>query len=407
MTASKGHRPQRPQRHPSTLSKLLIPVLVLVFLGLLWGVNKFFLAKKTPKDKAAQEEAAAKKSGEESKDKKEAEPKQAEVIPVKVYKTAAANFEDVLPSIGTIRGSSTINLRFEQNGNIAQFHFKEGDFIKKGQIIAELAHQDTELKVKFRESKVETAKTNLMSQSKKVEMHEQLFKANAIVKLKLDEVKLDYDRAKQELDGSRIELESAKAELEKTYMPAPNDGILGTKDIEAGEFVTSSVKVASLVEITDVLVEMGIIEKDVEKIKQKQPVKVTVDAFPDKEFTGEVDSIAPTVEGSRTITIKARVPNPESLLLPGMFARVSISVFSKEGAIVIPAVGLNKGEEGYNVYIVEKDNTVTVHPVKVGYATSDKAQIDEGVAADQQVVIDAKGELKEGSKVEITDVQEG
>lgn len=386
----------------SSLPKLLIPVIAIVFLGLLWGVNKLFLSKKTPKDKAKQEQSAEPREGET-----QGEEKKAEDVPVKVFKTATANFEDILPAIGTIRGSSVINLRFEQNGPIAAYHFKEGDFIKKGQVIAELAHQDTELKVKFRESKVETAKTNVIGAAKKVEIHEQLYKANAIVKLKLDEIKLEYDKAKQELEAAKIELQSAQAELEKTFLPAPKDGVLGSKDIEAGEYVTSSVKVGSMIEISEVLIEMGIIEKDVEKIKLQQPVKVLVDAFPDKEFTGEIDSIAPTVEGSRTITVKARVPNPESLLSPGMFARVSINVFSKENTIVIPSVALNKSDEGYQVFVVEKDNTVTVHPVKVGYATSDKVQIDEGITADQQVVVDAKGELKEGSKVEVVDVQEG
>ncbi len=381
-----------------TNKKVLIPVIAVACLGLLWGANKILSSKKVAK--AAKQEAAAtaEKAGQEQKQ---------EAVTVKVYKTAMANFEDVLPAIGTIRGTSTINLRFEQNGSVSAFHFKEGDFVKKGQIIAELAHQDTELKVKFRESKVETAKTNLVGAANKVQIHEQLFKAAAIVKLKLDEIKLDYDKAKQELDAAKIELESAKAELEKTYLPAPTDGVLGSKDIEVGEFVTSSVKVGSLIEITDVLIEMGIIEKDVEKIKQGQPVKVTVDAYPDKEFTGQIDSIAPTVEGSRTITIKAKVPNPENLLLPGMFARTIINVFSKENTIVIPAAALNKGEQGYTVFVVEKDNTVSVKPVKVGYATSDKIQIDEGVVADQQVVVDAKGELKEGSKVEVVDIQEG
>ena len=387
----------------SNLPKLLIPIVVVAFLGLLWGVNKVFLSKKSSKETAKQEQA----KGEKKEGAASAEGKKPEAVPVKVFKVATSNFEDVLPAIGTVRGSSTINLRFEQNGNIASYHFKEGEFVKKGQIIAELAHQDTELKVKFRESKVETAKTNLVGAAKKVEIHEQLYKANAIVKLKLDEIKLEYDKAKQELDAAKIELESAKAEMEKTFLPAPNDGILGSKDIEAGEYITSSVKVGSLIEIGDVLIEMGIIEKDVEKIKLKQPVKVTVDAFPDKEFTGEIGSIAPTVEGSRTITVKAKVPNLEKLLSPGMFARVSINVFSKENTIVIPSVALNKGEQGYQVFVVEKDNTISVHPIKVGYATSDKAQIDEGLSADQQVVVDAKGELKEGSKVDVVDVQEG
>ena len=161
----------------SNLTKILIPVVAVVFLGLLWGVNKLFFSKKAAKEAPKQEEAAS-----SEKTAKEAEKKQ-EAITVKVYKTATANFDDVLPAIGTVRGVSTVNLRFEQNGTIASFHFKEGDMIKKGQTIAELAHQDTELKVKFRESKIESAKTNLIGAAKKVEIHEQLFKANAIVQL--------------------------------------------------------------------------------------------------------------------------------------------------------------------------------------------------------------------------------
>ncbi len=376
-------------------AKVVIPVIAVGFLGALWGANKLFLSKSAKPKKPEAEQAAA------------PEEKKQEIVPVKVYKTAVSNFEDVLPAIGTVRGTSTISLRFEQNGTVGQFHFKEGDFVKKGQIIAELAHQDTELKVKFRESKLQTAKTNLVQAAKKVETHEKLLAAGAIVQLKVDEVKLDYEKAKQEMEAAKIELDSSKAELEKTYLPAPKDGILGSKDIEVGEFVTSSVKVASLIEITDVLIEMGIIEKDVEKIKQGQPVKVSVDAYPDQEFSGEIDSIASTIEGSRTLTVKAKVPNPESLLLPGMFARVTINVFQKENTIVIPAVALNKGEEGYHVYLVEKDNTIKTQPVQVGYATSDKAQVDEGLAADQQVVVDAKGELKDGTKVEVVDIQEG
>jgi membrane fusion protein (multidrug efflux system) len=389
-------------------TSLKIPIVIgiaVLFLAVMWGVNKsgiFKPAKKAPTK--AEQEAAAKKEG--TADGKE-KPKQEEELPrVKVYKTSKQNFVDILPAIGTIRGASTINLRFEQAGTVKLFNFKEGDLIKKGKVISELNHEDSDLKVKFRQSKIQTAQTNLLSAGKKVEIHEQLYRANAIVKLKLDEIKLEYEKAKQELEAARIELESANAELEKGYLIAPRDGILGSRDIEPGEYVTSSVKVASLIEINDVLIEMGIIEKDVEKIKQGLAVKATVDAYPDKEFIGEVYGIASQVEGSRTLTVKAKVPNAEALLFPGMFARVQITVFQKDDTIVIPTTSLNKGEKGYMVNIVDKENKIEEREITAGYATSDNVQIDGGLEPGDMVVVDAKGEMKPGTKVEVVDIQE-
>lgn len=396
-------------------TNLKIPIIIgiaVVFLATMWGVNKSGIFKPAKKEVKKGEKAEDGK-GEEApgpegeKGEKKEKPKQEEELPrVKVYKASKQNFVDTLPAIGTIRGSSTINLRFEQAGTVKCFNFKEGDLVKKGATIAELNHEEAELKVKFRQSKLQTAKTNLLSAGKKVEIHEQLYKANAIVKLKLDEVKLEYEKAKQELDGARIELESANTELEKGYLNAPRDGILGSKDIEPGEYVTSSVKVASLIEINNVLIEMGIIEKDVEKIKQGLAVKATVDAYPDKEFTGEIYGIASQVEGSRTLTVKAKVPNPDALLLPGMFARVQITVFQKDDTIVIPTTALNKGEKGYTVNIVDKENKVEPREITAGYATADNVQIDAGIEPGDMIVVDAKGELKPGTKVEVVDIQE-
>ncbi|MDP8263508.1 MAG: efflux RND transporter periplasmic adaptor subunit [Candidatus Ancaeobacter aquaticus] len=371
--------------------------IIIVFLTIMFVVNKsgFFQSSKE-KEKLAKKEQAEKKKA----------PQERELPRVKAYKTSKQNYADNLPNIGTVRGSSTVNMRFETAGRVKDFNFREGDLVKKGQIIAELGHSDADLKIQFRKSKLDTAKTNLLSAGKKVEIHEKLYKANAIVKLKLDEIKLEYDRAKQALDAARIELESSNQELEKTYLHANRDGILGSKDIEPGEYVTSSVKVASLIEVKDVLIEMGIIEKDVEKIKQGLPVHVTVDAYPDREFTGEVYSIASTVQGSRTLTVKAKVPNPDILLLPGMFARVIIKVYEKDDTIVIPTSALNKGEGGYMVNVISKENKIEPREVEIGYATTDNAQIDEGLKPGELVVIDAKEKLKPETQVEVVDIQE-
>jgi len=161
-----------------------IPIVIgiaVVFIGVLIGVNKSGIfsppkkdAKGAPKQGEGQQEpgkGSAPAEGETAGgEKKEAKKKEEELPRVKVYKTSKQNYVDVLPAIGTIRGASTINLRFEASGVIKDFNFKEGDLVKKGQTIAELNHDESELKVKFRQSKLETAKTNILSAGKKVEI---------------------------------------------------------------------------------------------------------------------------------------------------------------------------------------------------------------------------------------------
>lgn len=358
-------------------------------------VGKFFAPKPSPEKPP------------EEKPKEETKP-----IEVKAFKIAQINFVDVLPIIGTIRGFKKINLRFEINGVIASFNFREGDLVEEGDIIAELDHQDAQLKVKFREAKLEAARTRMEANKKKLDQHQKLFEIGAIIKSKLEEVELEYQNSVEELKAAQIELESAKLELEKTYLRSPIDGVLETKDVEVGEYVTSSVQVASIGEISEVYLEMGIIEKDLEKVQLGQKVTLKVDTYPDNEFSGEIDNIFPTIEGkSRTLTVRAKVDNPENKLLPGMFARGSINVYEKENATIAPPMGIDKTEEGYRVFIIDKDNVIHPKPVEIEYTGNPEYWvISEGVEPGEvmvnEVVTGQLSQLKEGDKVEVLETEE-
>lgn len=359
-------------------------------------IGKFF-APKPPKEEKPPEE----------KPKEEAKP-----IEVKGFKVAQINFTDVMPTIGTIRGFKKINLRFEINGTISSFNFREGDLVEEGDIITELNHDDNQLKVKFREAKLEAARTRMQANKSKLDQHQKLFDIGAIIKTKLEEVELEHQNSLEELKAAQIELESAKLELEKTYIRSPIDGVLETKDIEVGEFVTSSVQVATIGEISEIYLEMGIIEKDLERIALGQKVTLKVDTYPDTEFSGEIDNIFPTIEGkSRTLTVRAKVPNPENKLLPGMFARGNITVYEKENAIIAPPMGLDKTEEGYRAFVIDKDNILHPKPIDVEYTGNPEYWvIAEGLEAGEVIVNEAVtaqlSQLKEGDKVEILETEE-
>ena len=325
-----------------------------------------------------------------------------EEILIKAYKVARRDFDDTMPSLGTIRGYREMNLKFEVSGVMDSLNFREGEEIREGDIIASLDQYDALLKLKY--AKIELDNTK--------KLHE----IGSIVKSKLEQAELEY--------------ESAKSELDKTYLYAPRDGVMGTRDAEVGEFVTNNDKITTLIDDSDVFVEIGVIERDIGRVKVGQKAKIFVDPYPEVDFKGKVDNVSPVVEGrSRTQSVKIRTNNAKKLLLPGMFARVLTDIYSKENAVVIPNTALNKTEKGYIVFVVHKaesdeleddlaidekalmdgageSGSVEARPVFFEYRSSDFSVIKEGLEEDELVVVETQEKLQDKMKVIITEVQE-
>ena len=357
------------------------------------------------KPSTAEKSTDQEKSGEE---------KQEESIPgVKVFKVYEGPFTDTLPYVGTVTGESTTELKFETPGVITVFNYKGGDTVKKGDVIAETDHKDAELKVRYRNAKVQSAKTALLQAKQKMNTHKQLFNLGVISKAKMDEVTLEFKAAAQEFQAAQIELSSSKAELSKTYLICPKDGILKTKDVEIGETVSPNTKVASIVDIGTVFVEFGVIEKDLDRISSGLEVKASVDSS-QHEFAGKIDAIDPYIDpNSRTLKITAKISNPENALIPGMFARISITVYQSQKALLIPRNCLippsEDGPKGYQVFIVDENNKAVTRDVAVEYDKNpDVAVIAKGLkAADKVILVESQAGLKNGAQVEILETQEG
>ena len=335
-----------------------------------------------------------------------------ELVTVRTYRVARGDFVDILPGMGTIKGDREVELRFSVNGIVDSINFFEGDLVRKGDIIATLDQKDALLKLEYAKSKLKTQQVAEEAAQKKYEIHQTLYDDGIIIKPKLEEIRLEYEGAKTQVKSAQKEVEFALAELDKTYLYSPTNGVMGTRDAEVGEFVTSNVKIASVYDTATVVAEMGVIEKDINRVALGQKAKVSVDTYPGVEFEGEIENIAPIIEGkSRTLTVKIRIKNdnPKGTLLPGMFARIWISVYEKKNTIKLPSsclFDLNNDGEFDSVYVVGDDNIARARPVKVGYVSTDYVEIVDGLREGEQVVSEAMAELKDGVRVDVMEVQE-
>jgi len=373
------------------------------------------------------------------KSKKEIAQKTIEQPPaqVKVYKASKVSFRDTLPSLGTIKGFREIDLKFQTAGIVEYINFKEGERVTQGDIIASLDQKEQLYKVEY-------AKLELDKQSK-------LFELGSIIENKLRQSQLEY--------------QSAKAELDKTNLTALSDGYMGSLEVDKGSYVTPQDKVAVFVDLKDVYMEFGVIEKDLGKLKEGQNVEASVEAYPDQVFKGQVESVSPIVESqSRTVKVRSKIANTDEKLKAGMFGRVNVLVYEKDQALVIPSSSFKKKEESYFVYLVHEDEklaeglpaegetkpkpskgkkqsgfwpfqkdskekrpqgdapsgaapqteepkpifgTVEIRTIEISYATPDAVEIKEGLEENDLIVMDLEQELKDKAKVEITETQEG
>ncbi|MBN1405075.1 MAG: efflux RND transporter periplasmic adaptor subunit [Candidatus Omnitrophica bacterium] len=394
-------------KRPSKLKPFFILLLAIFLIGL--GLR--VIPKYAPKILSFKGKA---KTAEKPKDGLVTPQEEAmeEAISVRAYRTARADFVDVLPAIGTIKGDKEIELRFSNNGVVSAINFYEGDIIKKGDIIATMDQKEALLKLEYAKSKLKTAEVAEESAKQKLEVNQTLFDQGIIIKPKFEEARLEHESAKTKTVSAQKEVDFALSELDKTYLYSPVSGVMGTRDAETGEFVTSNVKIASLYDVSYVIAEFGIIEKDINKIALGQNVKLNVDTYPNIDFAGAIDNVAPIIEGkSRTLTVKARLKNdnPKGTLLPGMFARVWVSVYEKKNIIKVPSDALydldNNGEFD-SVYVIDEQNVAHVRGVKLGYITTDVVEIMNGLKENELVVSEAMAPLKDGAKVEIVETQE-
>ncbi|MBI2870703.1 MAG: efflux RND transporter periplasmic adaptor subunit, partial [Candidatus Omnitrophica bacterium] len=205
---------------------------------------------------------------------------------VRVFKTAKGDFKDFLPAIGVIQASLEVELKFATEGTIESLNFQEGDVVRKGDLLGALDQKDARLKLEFNQAKLKTAKTQELGAKKKLDMNKELYEIGVIIKAKLEEVAIEYETAKSQAESAQKEVAFAQSEFDKTYLYSPVNGVMGRRESEMGEVVNSNTKIAVVYDIARVSSEVGITEKDIDKVRLGQTMEVTVDTYSGQKFTG-------------------------------------------------------------------------------------------------------------------------
>lgn len=335
------------------------------------------------------------------------------IIQVKVMRVKKEDFTEKYTVMGSIKGAIENDLRFQIEGHLKKYNFKEGDKITSGQIICSLDTKDTMTKVDYAQSRYKSERSAYLSAKEKYKVYEDMFKMKALAESKLLESKFELESAELRAKSAQSELDLAQLNLQKTNLVAPSDGILAEIIIKPGEYVTSQDVVCKFISDQGTNFEVDIPEKDVLKMSVGQKVTINSDSYPDKDFEGTIVEIAPVVkERTRTATVKINVENNDGLLRSGMFARGIIFIRELHNVVLVPTdsiISLN--DTTFLVPVVVPDanpteGTIQMRPCTVGDKVGEKTIVLSGLNLGELLVVETQGQLSDGVKVKFQELKE-
>jgi|RhiMetdeSRZDD1v2_1073273.scaffolds.fasta_scaffold175874_1 membrane fusion protein, multidrug efflux system len=203
----------------------------------------------------------------------------------------------------------------------------------------------------------------------------------------------------QSLQAARARVALARKAFADTVVRAPFNGVVAQRLVSTGDYVTRGTKVAVVVRVNPLRVQMTVPEQFVSAVGVGQRVMFVVDAYPGREFAGTVKYVAPALQADqRALTIEAVVPNPRGELKPGLFATARIEQPAKTPAILIPSAAVQTSAGTSRVFVVNGDR-VEERIVTIGQAVDDLVEVSKGLKVGERVATKNVGQLTDGSVV--------
>ncbi len=308
---------------------------------------------------------------------------------VEVAAVVTGTIVKTVEAVGTLRANESVTLQPEIAGRVVAIGFAEGERVRRGAALVTLDDSINQAEVREKSANRRLAELAFN-------------RADSLVAKKAAPVEL-RDRALAQLQAEDAGLELARARLAKTRLLAPFDGTIGLRSISVGDFVAVGQPLVNLVDIDPLKVDFRIGEVFLPDVIAGQAIAVTVDAFPGTTFVGEVFAIEPQVDvNGRAVVIRARLPNPDNKLRPGLFSRVSLIVDEQADALLVPESAIVPQGDQHFVFRV-REGRAELTEIQIGKRRDTQVEVRAGVAAGEMVVSAGQLKLRDGAVVRTPD----
>jgi membrane fusion protein (multidrug efflux system) len=282
-------------------------------------------------------------------------------------------FSERLELVGQLAAAESVVIRPEIAGVIESVEFEEGQRVRAGEVLFVLRSDEQRAALRAAEAERVLAK-------------DVFERTEALSKVEVSAAS-ELTRARAGVDAAQAAVDMARVNVERTQIRAPFDGALGARDVSPGDRIDSDTELVQLDAVDRLQLQFSLPESAIALARQGFPVSARVAAYPGERFHGEAYFVSPALDpGTRRLSLKAWIPNPDGRLRPGMFARVELEVERVEEALLVPESAVAYDADGTFLWLVTAESRAERVPVRPGPRQDGYVVIRSGISAGDTVV---------------------
>ncbi len=319
---------------------------------------------------------------------------------------------------GKIRAKQYVEVRARVEGYLERMHFAEGGYVKKNDILFTIDPKLYRARVEKAKAQLNKNQANAQKAERNLARIQPLYEQNAASKLDLDNAIAAYESAKAEVIMSEADLVQAELALSYTAVRSPISGFISESSADIGTLVGPGGKslLATIVNSDTVQVNFSMTGLDYLRSKERNVklgqkieernwnpyITITLADNTEYPFIGIVDFADPQVDpNTGTFSVRAQMPNPDHILLPGQLTRVRLLLDVREDAIVVPTKALVIEKGGAYVFVVRQDNIVEKRFIELGPEIPNKVVAERGLGSDEMIIVEGFHKLSHGMQVNV------
>jgi multidrug efflux system membrane fusion protein len=330
-------------------------------------------------------------------------------VPVTVTEAAVHDVPIYSHALGTVQALNTVAIRAQVNGQIVSINFRQGQEVHQGDVLAKIDPAPLKAALDQAIAKKSQDEAQMIAAQKDLARFKALALKSFETQQNVDLQQAKVDTTKATIDADQAAIEAAQTQLDYATIIAPIDGVVGFRQIDVGNIIHTTdvnpLTVLTQIKPTTVictlpqsylgLVRESMLRGEVRVLAFDQDGKNQLADGKLLLINNQID------QTTSTIQLKAEFPNDDQRLWPGEFVRVQLLITTRKNVVTIPAVALQRGPEGYYVWVVKADETVEQRPIEAFQADEDVVIATKGLNAGETVVLDGQSRLDVGTHVAI------
>lgn len=332
-----------------------------------------------------------------------AEATAAKPTPIEVSTTpvAACDVPVVIRATGTFVADESSDVSSLVSGQIVATPASMGDFVRAGQTILRLDDRDARLRLQQVQASLQDVEAQAANASAEVKRNADLVQSGDISRSNYERMTTQVQAAEAGVAQVRAQVAIAQKAVDDTIVRAPFDGHVAARSVAAGEYVTPSSKLATILRLEPIRLQLSIPATDAAKLRTGMGIRAQVSAYPDRTFEGQVTAINPSLNpDSRAMTVEGTFRNADSGLKPGMFATALVQLAQTERAVFVPKSAIVRVASGASsaVYVLD-GATAQVRVVQLGDPQDEFVRVLSGIDAGDMLVSTNLNQLYAGASV--------